>query len=305
MTTTSPSLWMLEYGRCVAQPLGCIFYGAWNLGGRPFSYSYVYIEADRHRILVDVGHDVGSSNRAWHDANGIVDYQAPDVVLAKVGVRPGDIDTVVLTHAHYDHAGAARWFPQAQFFLQRRELESSRWALDQSPLYDSIIPALDPADITMLEQMASQGRLVLLDGARTLYPGIEIRTAWNTHTQGGQYVVVTDAAGDRWVVTGDAMYSYENAEGIGGSGGRVNIGFGGGSGWDGLRLIEEMVAVAGSTDRLVIVHEPATFQRNPSSRDRGGLSVAELVLAPGQCSRIAGAGAPGVDLPGSTPVPHR
>jgi N-acyl homoserine lactone hydrolase len=300
----SYSLWMVEYGHCHAQPLGCIFYGEWSGRTREFAYSYVYVEGAGHKILVDVGHDIRSTNKAWNDDNDIVDYQAPDVVLAKVGVRPEDIDTVVLTHAHYDHAGAARWFPNARFYLQRRELESSRWALGQSPLYDSIIAALDPADVTMLEEMARDGRLVLLDGALELFPGLEIRTAWDTHTQGGQYVVITDHDDHRWVVTGDAMYSYENAEGIDGSGRYVNIGFGGGSGWDGLRLIDEMVTTAGSTDRLVIVHESATFVRNPSRRYDDRLSVAELLLAPGQPSRI---GAPPAgcdpDLPPAAVLP--
>ena len=45
------SLWMLEYSRCQAQPLGCIFYGEWSGRTRPFSYSYVYIEGARARVM--------------------------------------------------------------------------------------------------------------------------------------------------------------------------------------------------------------------------------------------------------------
>lgn len=251
-----------------------------------FAYSYAYIEGGGHKILVDIGHDNGSSNKHYNDINDIVDWQPPETVLAKVGVRPEDIDTVILTHAHYDHSGGARFFPNATFYLQRVELESSRWALDNRHLYNSIIGALDPDDVTMLEQLAESGRLKLLDGpVEDLFPGLSIRTAYDTHTMGGQYVVVADPGGS-WVVTGDALYSYENAEGINQSGEKVNIGFGGGSGWRGLQIIDEMEKTAGDTNRLVIVHEYATFDRHPSRKYDDNLQVAELLLAPDQPSRI-------------------
>lgn len=285
-TMKSYSMWMLEYSHCLEHPVGCIFYGTWDGSTRMFVYSYVYLKGNGHKILVDVGHDNRGSNRAFNDVNDIVDFQAPDVVLAKLGVSPEEIDTVILTHAHYDHAGAVRYFPNATFYLQRIELESSRWALDNADLYESIIGALDPEDVRLLEDMAEQGKLKLLDGpVENLYPGLHIRTALDTHTMGGQYVVVEDDD-ENWVVTGDALYSYENAEGIGGSGPPVNIGFGGGSGWRGLQIIDEMSRTAGDTNRLVIVHEPATFQRHPSRQYDDRLSVAELLLAPGEPSRI-------------------
>jgi hypothetical protein len=88
------------------------------------------------------------------------------------------------------------------------------------------------------------------------------------------------------VVTGDNLYSYENAEGIDGSGQYVAIGFGGGSAWNNLLSIDEMVTAAGGTERLVIVHENETFRRHPSWRGSDGLAVAELHLAPGVASRI-------------------
>jgi len=282
-------MWMLEYTHCLQHPVGCIFYGEWNKGTRLFAYSYVYIEGNGHKILADIGHDNDSTNRAYHDVNDLVDYQYPDAVLAKVGVRPDEIDTVILTHAHYDHAGATRWFPNATFYIQRRELETSREVLAQSPLFDSLTSALDPSDVDLLGKLAESGRLVLLDGSvENLLPGIDVRAAWDTHTKGGQYVVLRDHEERPWVITGDGMYSYENAEGIGQSGVYVSIGFGGGSGWDCIRLIDEMVkATAGDTNRLVIVHESATYERNPSRVYDDNLSVAELVLAPGEPSRIA------------------
>ena len=281
------SMWMLEYTHCHEQPLGCIFYGEWNQGGRLFAYSYVYIEGDGHKILVDVGHDNRTTNADYHAINNLEDYQYPDAVLRKLGVLPEDIDTVILTHLHYDHAGATRWFPNATFYLQRREVEGSRAALDASPLYDSLIGALDPADVEHMETLADTGQLVLLDGPLELFPGLLIEPAWDTHTKGSQYVILTDHQDKPWIVTGDNMYSYENAEGIDQSGTYVNIGFGGGSGWNGLDLIDRMVQTVGDTNRLVIAHESDTFKRHPSRRYEDNLSVAELLLAPGEASRLA------------------
>jgi len=281
------SIWMLEYSHCLTQPMGCIFYGQWNAGTRPFPYSYVYVEGEGHKILVDVGHDDESTNRVLSERYDVIDWQPPSAVLGKIGVRPEDIDTVVLTHVHYDHAGAARRFPNATFYLQEKDLSGAKWALENRHLFESIIGAIDPDDVRMLEELAEQGRLTLLGGDVELFPGFEIHLAEDTHTFGSQYVVVRTRDDEPWVITGDNLYSYENAEGIDQDGVPVSIGFGGGSCWNTLTAIHDMHVTAGDSNRLVIAHEGATFERHPSHRYPDNLSVAELTLAPGVASRLA------------------
>ena len=50
--------------------------------------------------------------------------------LAKAGVKPEEIDIVVLTHLHWDHVGDVDKFPNAEFIVSQEEL---RFALDPIP----------------------------------------------------------------------------------------------------------------------------------------------------------------------------
>ena len=43
--------------------------------------------------------------------------------LARIGVDPGRITKVVLSHLHLDHAGGVHLFPQADVYVHQRELE--------------------------------------------------------------------------------------------------------------------------------------------------------------------------------------
>jgi N-acyl homoserine lactone hydrolase len=281
---TGWSIWMLEYARCTAHPAGAILYGSWNQGTRYLAYSYVYLEGNGHRVLVDVGYDAESSNAALAAASNVVDWQPPETVLARVGARPEQIDTIILTHAHYDHMGGLRFFPNADIYIQRRELESSEQALERGVRFAIPLSALDPLDLERARELEAAGRLRLVEGqVHELLPGIDLHPAFDSHTDGSQFVLIRNGA-DRWVVTGDNMFGYDNAGEPGAP--HVPIGFGSGSAWRSLEVIDEMLTLAATRDRLIVVHEPATFERFPSAGGAGGLRVAELSLADGVRSRI-------------------
>ena len=55
---------------------------------------------------------------AWKSVEGLA-------VLAKTGFRLEQVDTLILTHLHFDHAGNFAAFPNARLIVQRREYE--RW----------------------------------------------------------------------------------------------------------------------------------------------------------------------------------
>jgi len=137
------------------------------------------------RVLVDVG--VGDTLGPKLAAIYRVGEEGGSLErsLAALGLAPGDVTDVVLTHLHFDHAGAALTregerlvprLPRARYYVQRRNWEN---ALAPNPrerasyLADTF-RTLEPA-----------GVLTLWDGPQRPWPDFELVTA-DGHTRGQQ-----------------------------------------------------------------------------------------------------------------------
>jgi glyoxylase-like metal-dependent hydrolase (beta-lactamase superfamily II) len=55
--------------------------------------------------------------------------------LGTIGLSPGDIDVVVQSHLHFDHAGGLGWLTHAPILVQRSELDFAR----HPPVYQELI----------------------------------------------------------------------------------------------------------------------------------------------------------------------
>jgi glyoxylase-like metal-dependent hydrolase (beta-lactamase superfamily II) len=105
-------------------------------------YFFFLVEHPRGRVLFDTGMHPkwkGSRRRADGTGTGIEVGEQDDVVskLALVGVAPEDIEHVVVSHLHYDHAGGLQFFSGARVYVQEAELQFAyRPAVYQRELYD-------------------------------------------------------------------------------------------------------------------------------------------------------------------------
>jgi len=153
------------------------------------------VVAGTERLLIDTG--IGDK---WDARNtDIYRIEHTDTIessLARAGFKPEDISKVVLTHLHFDHAGAATRldstgkpvprFPNARYYVQQKE-----WDLALNPNRRSRAAYL-PENFLPLQEA---GQLELIDGDFRLEPapGLGLGLVLTGgHTPGHQIVVITD-----------------------------------------------------------------------------------------------------------------
>jgi N-acyl homoserine lactone hydrolase len=130
--------------------------------------------------------------------------QEPRNALSLAGVDPNDVEFVVLTHLHWDHAGNCDLFPEARVLVQEAEL---RYAIAPGRFFRKsflsplsgwgtppyLVPALD-----------------VVHPETQILPGLRVVPAPG-HTPGSQAVVVDTVHGS-FAIAGDAVCTYENIE---------------------------------------------------------------------------------------------
>ncbi len=140
----------------------------------PMNQTCLYVRAGDQNIVVDtgMGTKIDDKTRRIFQISGEGGLLRG---LAKLGLQPADIDLVIDTHLHSDHAGGnTTWkdgnpedivptFPNAEYVVQRREYEDAMHPNERTRA------TYIAANITPLMQ---HEQLRLLDGDTELAPGV-------------------------------------------------------------------------------------------------------------------------------------
>jgi N-acyl homoserine lactone hydrolase len=198
------------------------------------------------KIVVDTGFESAERTIAVHGQMVWRDErQQPERALREMKVDPRKVEIVIHTHLHYDHSGNNHLFPNARFYVQRRELQYAFAPLpgEETPYFSPLIgekPSFWGSRFEIIE-----GDWRVTDGIRLiLTPG---------HTPGSQMVLV-DTEDGVYCLAGDNAFYFENIE--------KNIPVG--HLYSRADWFSSMLKARQASDRILPSHDPLLFKKKPA-----------------------------------------
>jgi glyoxylase-like metal-dependent hydrolase (beta-lactamase superfamily II) len=218
-------------------------------GPMPLDYFVWAIVGRDKTYVVDTGFDSAVGKKHGREV-----LRCPSEGLAMVGIEPGQVGDVIITHMHYDHCGNHHLFPNATFHLQDLEMT---YVTGRHMCHTPIGQGFEPDDVCVMVRRLFDGRLQYHDGTDELAPGLSVHLIGG-HTMGLQAVRVWTQRG--WVVlASDASHLYSNMEQERPFPVLYNLG-------DMLEGYNTLRRLASSSQHIVPGHDPLVIQRYPAPK---------------------------------------
>jgi glyoxylase-like metal-dependent hydrolase (beta-lactamase superfamily II) len=163
---------------------------------QPLAYFVWAITGPHGTFIVDTGFSEEMGNRRGRTTTAPVGKG-----LQAIGVTPGDVKNVVITHLHYDHCGNHDLFPQATYHLQDVEMA---YATGRCMCHPHLRIPFETDDVLAMVKKVFDYRVAFHDGDDELAPGITVHHIGG-HSKGLQCVRVKTQRG-HVVLASDATH---------------------------------------------------------------------------------------------------
>ncbi len=162
-------------------------------------FVWVLKQGDR-TVLVDTGYDMAEATRRDRPI-----LRDPAAAIAAVGVEAERVETVIITHLHYDHAGGLDRYPAAEFHLQDSEMA---YATGPCMCHPALQMPFTAEHVCEMVRHVYSGRVAFHRGSAEVAPGLRVHRTGG-HSRGLQVVEVETASGPMCLAS-DASHYYEN-----------------------------------------------------------------------------------------------
>ena len=165
----------INYGKSVL-PENMIFQNGAEDKVRPIVFMVYLIKTENRLILADAGCET---------MPGFVmtDFIGPVKALNNIGISPEEITDLIITHAHHDHIECAKYFKNADIYIQKDEYEAGKGYLSEN-----------------LNICTFDEEMQICDGIKAVKIG--------GHSKGSSIVEITDSD-NKYIIAGDECYMRE------------------------------------------------------------------------------------------------
>jgi glyoxylase-like metal-dependent hydrolase (beta-lactamase superfamily II) len=163
---------------------------------------YIWVIRNQQRtVIVDTGCTPETAMQ-----KGLGRYINPARILPAMEIDPKEVESVILTHLHWDHAGGAVFFPHANFLIHEKEY--SFWTGDSIASAPPFQALIDRKSLQYLKRAKDNGLVRLVKSNRQLFPGIGAILAPG-HSPGLMAVSVNTRKGIA-IIGSDSAFIVEN-----------------------------------------------------------------------------------------------
>ncbi|MBT3535853.1 MAG: N-acyl homoserine lactonase family protein [Rhodospirillaceae bacterium] len=257
MSEDTYEIYAIKYGDRVGERGTMFVHGDPHDAPIAMDYFIWALRNDQRTIVVDVGY-----GQAEGEGRGRSFLRSPTEGLALLDINASEVEDVIITHMHYDHAGNLEQFPKARFHIQDVEMSLvTGRAMTHKALRHSFV--VD--DVVDMVRLVYGDRVVFHDGEDHIAPGVSVHHLPG-HTRGMQAVRVGSQRG-AVVLASDVAHYYESFE--------LETPFM--THEDLFQMLEshrKLRALASDNAHIVPGHDPLVMQRYPAPRaDLEGIVV--------------------------------